>query len=980
LTGLLAGAGAVAGNTTGERPHLRVYSVGQGLTQSQVTAIHFDRERYAWFGTMGGGVSRFDGLEFTSFGPRHGLGGNTVHAIRQDTAGTLWVATDGGLSRQREGRWTTLGTADGLSAREVLALADGPDGCLWIGTSQGIDRLCGERLQTWAPAGRTRVNALLWTRSGNLWIGRQGEDLLRFDGRELRLFGLEDGLPSTDIRDLVEDSQGRLWVATGAGARIFARERFDPGGTEGLDGLRVNSLLEDRRGRLWFATTHGVAHLSDGRLTTWGMANGLPTRQVRAVAQDPEGGIWFGTDGGAVHLANLALVALGRESSLVEPAVMAIARDASDRLRVGTERGAAVEVHGRLNVDRRIEAFSDGGVRCLLLDSRNRFWLGTGSGALVEDGAGLRSYGPADGLPPGPVHAIVEDGFGRIWFGSRWGASRYDGQNFERFLTDTAETGAWVTDIHRDQSGRLWFATDRGLLEFDGASFASPADLDASLRSARIVAISEDSRGNLWLGTHNDGLVRFTPAISGVGATVRIGVDQGLSDDKVYFLLFDHEDQLWIGTRRGLDRLDTRTLDSSSSLAIRHYGEAEGYIGVESNLNAAFQDQDGSLWFGTIEGALRYTPGEDHPELAPPVVKLTGMEVEGKPYHPGLDSALQHRQNDVAFRFVSPSFAAPETLTYQYKLEGLDADWGPPVGSRFARFPNLPPGRFHFRVRACTGPGTCSPVPAAYGFTVLAPFWRTWWFYLAAVTLFALSVGGGVRLRLLHLNAQKRRLQAAVEARTEELAKANRELDRLARVDGLTGVYNRRAAMERLAELRAAGTRRGGPLTAILVDIDHFKRINDERGHDAGDTVLAEVATRLAATKRTEDFLARYGGEEFILLLPGDRQEGAAVLTHRLRRAISGEPIAAAEGPPLKVTASFGVAGGEEVFEVDEVIRRADAALYEAKRLGRDRVVVADPPPASPTDPGAAAGARRDARRAAPESTERASGPQIRKA
>lgn len=156
-------------------------------------------------------------------------------------------------------------------------------------------------------------------------------------------------------------------------------------------------------------------------------------------------------------------------------------------------------------------------------------------------------------------------------------------------------------------------------------------------------------------------------------------------------------------------------------------------------------------------------------------------------------------------------------------------------------------------------------------------------------------------------------------------------------VDGLTGMLNRRALDGRLEELRAQAEITGQPVAAVVADIDHFKRINDEHGHARGDAVLVEVAQRLRTRLRAFDLAYRIGGEEFVVLLPGASADEAVALADELRDAVAAEPIA-----DLPVTMSFGVAataGG--TFAGAELLAEADAALYVAKARGRDRVIVA---------------------------------------
>ncbi|WP_417565394.1 diguanylate cyclase [Marinobacter sp.] len=188
-------------------------------------------------------------------------------------------------------------------------------------------------------------------------------------------------------------------------------------------------------------------------------------------------------------------------------------------------------------------------------------------------------------------------------------------------------------------------------------------------------------------------------------------------------------------------------------------------------------------------------------------------------------------------------------------------------------------------------------------------------------------------------------LEIRVQERTEELERANEQLKAISLTDGLTHVANRRQFDEKLENEWKRALRHGHPLSLLMLDIDHFKRVNDELGHLVGDDCLTEVAALCAAeVQRTGDLLARYGGEEFSILLPATCEEGAVQVAERVRQAIARSPVHSGEGvAPVSLTVSVGVATVVPTQSMlpHELIRQADEALYAAKESGRNRVVVA---------------------------------------
>ena len=180
---------------------------------------------------------------------------------------------------------------------------------------------------------------------------------------------------------------------------------------------------------------------------------------------------------------------------------------------------------------------------------------------------------------------------------------------------------------------------------------------------------------------------------------------------------------------------------------------------------------------------------------------------------------------------------------------------------------------------------------------------------------------------------------AARVASAARVARLQAQLRRVARTDELTGLPNRRAALHSLSQASSASSRWQLPLTAMVVDVDRFKDVNDAHGHAAGDAVLVEVARRLELTVRVEDLCARWGGEEFLVIMLGVGHDGARLAAERLRRSVGGSPVRVDDRVSLPVTASVGVSVGIAAA-AELLVHRADEALYRAKSAGRDRVVL----------------------------------------
>jgi len=195
---------------------------------------------------------------------------------------------------------------------------------------------------------------------------------------------------------------------------------------------------------------------------------------------------------------------------------------------------------------------------------------------------------------------------------------------------------------------------------------------------------------------------------------------------------------------------------------------------------------------------------------------------------------------------------------------------------------------------------------------------------------------------LMRLNNDLVTLQRELTRKNMELEKLYAEVQRLSVMDSLTGLYNRRGFFELSHREVDRAKRFGGSLPVIMLDIDHFKDINDTHGHEAGDQVLEKLAGRLSGQLRKVDIMGRYGGDEFLILLPETNAASARNVAERLRHSIVNEPMETSQGP-LNVTISVGLAAlHESTMTVEQLVKRADQALYKAKESGRDRIYMED--------------------------------------
>jgi diguanylate cyclase (GGDEF)-like protein len=355
-------------------------------------------------------------------------------------------------------------------------------------------------------------------------------------------------------------------------------------------------------------------------------------------------------------------------------------------------------------------------------------------------------------------------------------------------------------------------------------------------------------------------------------------------------------------------------------------------------------DDDGAPIFVANNSLLRYDNAAAQaatgaaPQLLLRSVTLQGRD--GSQAHLPLASAeplqLEEGRWSLAFHFAMPDLRRPELVRYSARLKGLDDDFSEWTADPNLVYKRLPPGEYSFELRGRDSQGVETQLaPLAF---VIEPQWydtpwaRGLWILVATLAL-ALLTMSVVRWRTLRLQADRARLQLIVAERTTELEIANRRLDSMAHLDGLTGVANRRRLDDYLEESWTQCAARDRKLSLLAIDVDRFKNYNDRHGHMAGDELLRDLVRALGLSIGDEqELLARYGGDEFMVILPGMGTRDAQQLAERMRAEV--------ERSVDDCTVSIGVAERRpsEGGWVAELIGAADAALYRAKAAGRNRV------------------------------------------
>ena len=949
---------------------LSVWTSESGLPQNTIDVIVQTRDGYLWMGTEEG-LARFDGARFVASDRQTApaLRSSFVSSLYEAPDGTLWIGTyGGGLARLRGGRIEAfhpeLLGADRL--REMVATADG----LFIGTAGGgLLRIEGEKVTRYTTRDglpSDRIWALEHDGEGGLWVATHGGGVVRWRGsRVQQRITTAEGLPNDLARTMLRDADGTLWIGTDGGGLVAWRN-----GTivriittrDGLPSNFIRALQRDRDGSLWIGTDGGLARWRGVRAQVLGVAEGLPSPVVRTVVEDREGSLWVGTTGGLVRLSDTRFLSYTRKEGLPVDAVRPILEDRLGRVWVGTEGGGICTI---LPAPVRCVAKKDGlphdSVYALAEGRDGSLWIGTDGGGVARFRDG-KLVGTIDALPNNRVRALAETPDGSLWVSTTAGLARVrDGtvthvrELDDRQLRPLLALPDGSLLVGTDGAG-LWRVSDKGAARIAGVGGrtsrpSTAGGTPAPLQSDRVFSLAADANGGaVWIGTSGGGLARLDLATGAVRSLLR---RDGLHDD-VVFQVVDADGDLWMTSNRGLYRVARENVLAAmggrkSDLTGTVYGTTDGMPSAECNAGfpSAIRARDGRLWIATARGVAVVDPHASARNTVPPPVHVEEVLIDGNPAPAG-PLRVPPRTQRLELRYTALSLRAPERVTFRYMLEGYDHDWVNAGTMRVAHYTKLAPGNYTFRVVATNEDGVRSTGEARLGVLVGPRWFETWWARLLGFALIAAAIWGAMRLRLAALRARKNeelaRLAGELESANRQLAVANVRLRALSYIDGLTGVANRRRFDEALEEACAAAIEQGEPVSLVLIDLDHFKQLNDSQGHQDGDEALRTVGALLNERTETRGGLAaRFGGEEFAWLLPGVALDDAKAEAEAFRIKVRDAAIRHDGAGAGIVTASLGVSAsnGTAAPTPLSLVAAADAALYRAKSGGRDRVEAA---------------------------------------
>jgi len=411
------------------------------------------------------------------------------------------------------------------------------------------------------------------------------------------------GLRHDQVRGLIQDKSGNLWLATDDGATRYDGKYFSRYSTEqGLKNDLVLSVHQDRNENIWFGTYGGGVSKYDGRyLHNYTAKEGLANNIVNCIFEDSDGNLWIGTGGGVSKFDGVFFTNYTTSEGLCHNDIRSIAEDKTGKVWIGSSGGGVSVFDGESFLNFSTEqGFVHGKVNSLYKDSRGNMWIGFSSkGVIKYDGLNYFWYSKSEGLGDNSVTTIIEDNYGNMWFGSMdSGLSKLDGKYFTYFSEKEGLGADFIRCALKDKNGVLWFGTrGSGITRYNGNLFTHLTS-NEGISNSRVMAILKDNSENLWLGTFGGYLTKCSFRTENGNSQkfyTYFDENDGLLNNRVYCLMQDTKGNIWIGTDGGgVSMFDGNEMTT--------YTAKHGLRG--SVIRKIYEDREGNLWFATYGSGI----------------------------------------------------------------------------------------------------------------------------------------------------------------------------------------------------------------------------------------------------------------------------------------------------------------------------------------------------------------------------------------
>ncbi|HZY35986.1 MAG TPA: two-component regulator propeller domain-containing protein [Mucilaginibacter sp.] len=804
-------------------PHLKDLNLslfelgqGQGSQGTFVSCLFTDRDGFLWIATQKG-LYRYDGKNLLFYMSE--IAPHIILSMAQDTAGRLWLTNLGGLE-VLDPRAGTLKTTDGslgLSGGDTRSILQDKRQRMWLITGPAIN-IIDPKTETvkWLDKAHglseTVSIAMAQDKTNRIWIScRKGINVIDLAKKKVKYLNKSNGLRSDTVTDLLFDQSGRLWLGLHGGAMNvldLQKKTIETIREAQRPKTAISNIFQDKQGRIWVGTWgYGLEIMDPENRMAKNMKqiDGLNGDVIWKIIQDNQGQVWIATNRGLNMISDNGTVIERIGKAQVDYLV-------ADSL--GLEWDHIVDKRGIEIIDRKNKTIRHLGVLQGLINDtvvtvyeiNGRIFTPTFAGLDIINPTGKtithirieettnKKLGGVLGTP------ITADKTGRIWIPEPGGMCVYDPKlNSVKHLDKPP--GGMESDLFNmraDTHGRIWFNTYEGgifVIDLSAYTIQNITNYVPGFKNNdQGVCFLDDKRGNMWIGTDKGIYIANVENRT----LITFSVPQGLVDERIATLLL-RDGKIYASTLSGITIITppAEGIATPKKWRVQSFGKEYGLEKVNPNYGATdAMTRDGHFLWGDYGVTVLDLNKKD---TTRPPTYISGMNIMGEPvsfssqshtvwngitwdgvngpFNLPVDLVLPHDQNYVQFNFGSLNFRTHDTTWYTYKLVGKDTGWTAKNTLDHSRnYFSLPPGRYTFEVSSKSSDVGWSN-PARFSFSVIAPWWQTWWAYMLYVVLFAGIIWGFVTLRSRQLVKEKRILEHKVQVRTEEVMQQKEEIE-----------------------------------------------------------------------------------------------------------------------------------------------------------------------------------------------------------
>lgn len=748
----------------------RHLTVDDGLSQNSMVSVAQDTTGYLWFATQDG-LNRYDGTQFVTFpkffeditrGTYSKLG-----KVYVTPSGRLFIITIEGKLEEFDADVNTFKSVPFSDTPSVFY--EGPSGDVWIGTyGKGLYRASvnsSDTLQVLKNGDRIRDVYHITSHNDSLAIAASG-GLFLMDPVTGNYESLSTN-PAINFSSATSGDSGTLWAGTyGNGLWLWSRDvglrQFTGfGGKVEISGnLNIQSILWTTKGELWLGTYGNGAYRVDFATET--ISNfvsdvydpqSINYNDVLCLFEDHAGVVWLGTDGGGLNYYDENLSKFNQMTN------------------------AQVPLFAKVDVP-----------RAITVDNKGRLWIGTSGKGLTQYSPDIGKFGmfttstPKDSpLPSDRVMSLLGRG-DQMWVGFQDGGLAVIDQGV-RIFDDSSNPklpAQTVWCILKGENESAWLGTrSNGLIEFDLAKgvIRQFTTENSNIPSNNIRVITHGSENDIWIGSEDQGLSRFLPetgqfipyshhGFAGIKSLLYeapilwIGTngkglyrldtetekwwsftsEDGLPNDVIYGVLPDAAGNLWLSSNKGLTEFAWS--DDGNPPLITNYDTGDGLQSMEFNTGASYKADDGTLYFGGLNGVNWFHPSQLSSNSIPPKTAITKLEVFSDEWPLVQNEIFKAKENTLSFTFAGLHFSQPRNNLYKYRLVNYEDEWSKPSTINYVHYPRLPHGDYIFEVASSNYEEVWDSSPASFSFSIRPPWYMSTLAYIGYILLLALTFYG----------------------------------------------------------------------------------------------------------------------------------------------------------------------------------------------------------------------------------------------